>query len=123
MNNLPDFIAIYGDLHDALVEQVRTMYAPEGLTLQVTVQCMKQIDEGEWVFLDMTFEHVQEFRLPLDTRTQVIFELTAVVWGDKFVFDFLPRYIPPQGIDEHRESYFYLVCSAFDVRERSMTSI
>ncbi|TGE24085.1 hypothetical protein E5K00_02400 [Hymenobacter aquaticus] len=122
MNNLPDFFATYGDLHDALVAEVRLKYAPQSLTIQVTVQCMKQIDEGEWVLLDMTFEQVQEFRLPPGTSMQVLFELTAVVWGDTFVFDFMPALIPPLGIDEHRKSHFYLVCNAFDVRERSMTS-
>jgi hypothetical protein len=124
MNSLPDFFNSYGDPHDALVHEVRVTYAPvsPAPTIQVTLECMNHVKEGRWVFFDLTFQHVQEFRLVSAARTalQVVFELTAEAWDDKFIFSFAPTIFPPRGIAEHRTSDFHLVCSSFDAQERSI---
>ncbi|MBU6121077.1 hypothetical protein [Hymenobacter siberiensis] len=124
MKNLTDFFTEYGELHDAVLRDVSFCFLPSAIapTIKVVLDCMSLLQDDAWVYLEMTFQKVHEFRLiATEQMTPTVVEsFAAERWGSKLIFDFAPNRVQPEGIAEHRDSYFYLVCDEFDFREISL---
>jgi hypothetical protein len=124
MKSLTDFSREYGELHDAVLREVGFSFVPNAIapTIKVVVECMSLLQDDAWVYLEMTFQRVHEFRLiSTDHFSPTVVESFAMEqWDSKLIFDFVPNRVQPEGIAEHRDSYFYLVCDEFTSQELSL---
>lgn len=120
VNTLEEFERTYEGLGDALLKHVALAYSKENQPqITVVVECMSAHLDYEWVYLEIRFSGVQEFNIVSKRQhTLVVVEsFAANRIEDMFVFDFAPTIIPPETMDEHRQSWFYIVCTSFDYKE------
>lgn len=120
MKTLAEFAQAYEGLGDALLKHVALAYT-KGNQPQITVvvECMSALLDYEWVNLELRFWGVQEYCLvsEADSTLVVVYDFAANQLGEVFVFDFAPPISPPETIEEHRQSRFYIACTSFDYQE------
>jgi hypothetical protein len=120
MHTLEEFERAYEGLGDALLKHVALAYTQESQPqITVVLECMSALVDYEWVKLEIRFSGVQEFNIVSKRHhTLVVVEsFAANRIEDVFVFDFAPTIIPPETMEEHRQSWFYIACASFDCRE------
>ena len=126
MKSLADFCSAYGDLHDAVIENIDISYGygPQYPLITVHLACMSLIKNEDWVFLEIQFYGVREFKflkLP-KTDNEVIYGSSVSYWDNRIIFNFDVYDSAPLTIEEHRQSGFYLVCNEFDFKENFTTA-
>jgi len=92
MKSLTDFSIAYGELHDAVLRKVGFSFVPNAIapTIKVVLECMSLLQGDAWVYMEMTFQRVHEFRLlSTDHFSPTVVESFAMEqWGSKLIFDF-----------------------------------
>jgi hypothetical protein len=119
MNTLEAFKHAYQELGDALLKHVSLAYAQQNQPqITVVLECWSFIAE-EWVYLEMRFSGVQEFRLLSNERycLTVVTNCETNQFGNVVVFDFIPFRLGATTLAEHRESLFYIACTTFSCQE------
>ena len=107
-----------------VLREVGFSFVPNAIapTIKVVLECMSLLQGDAWVYMEVTFQRVHEFHLlSTDHFSPTVVESFAMEqWGSKLIFDFVPNRVQSEGINEHRDSYFYLVCDEFTFRELSL---
>jgi hypothetical protein len=123
MKTVEEFNKNYETLGDAVVKNVSIIYMdnPAQLVIKVVLDCMATIKDYEWVYLEISFYGVEEFKilsLP-NISIQVVESFAIDYLDDLVIFNFSPNVIPPENITEHRDSLFYIICKDFSFKELS----
>ena len=95
MKTLEEFGRVYEELGDALLKHVSLSFNTGNLpdSIVVVLHCYSTVQNGEYVYLKLTFTGIQEFRIDSsDYRycLTVVYGFAANRFGDVFVFDFAP---------------------------------
>lgn len=120
MKTLDEFTQAYEGLGDALLKHVALAYTKENQPqITLVVECMSALLDYDWVNLELRFWGVQEYCLvsKANSTLVVVESFAANQLGEVFVFDFAPTIIPPETMEEHRQSRFYITCVSFDYQE------
>jgi hypothetical protein len=121
MKTIAEFNKIYETLGDAVLKNISISYIsdPTQIVIRVVVDCMSTLKDYDWVYLELSFYDVQEFKVvSLMNRSIVVVESFSAAYLDNLiVFNFSPNVIPPESITEHRDSLFYIICKEFDFKE------
>lgn len=121
MKPLEEFDKNYETLGDAIVKNISVIYMdnPAQLIIKIVLDCMAAAKDYEWVYLEISFYGVEEFKimsLP-NISVQVVESFATSYLNNLFIFNFSPNTIPPENISEHRDSLFYIICKNFSFKE------
>lgn len=123
MKSIEDFSTLYGSLNDAVIHDISLSYRQDSVspTLKVIVSCMSIEKDESWVYLEIVFFNVKEFKILSLPRTslEVVYSFACKKFSDFFAFSFSSNVSSLDTVEEYTSSDFYVISKYFDFSELS----